>query len=183
MPRITRSIRTPAWLASYNFSIKAGSTTELSLAQIAPGRPAADMGDLGLDMGDDVRPHVARRHRDQLERARLDIAGDIIEDVGDIAADPRIGGEETEIGVDARRDRVIIAGAEVAIGAIAALLAPHDHRHLRVRLPLDETVDDLDAGALQRARPHQISVPRRSAPSARPPRSPICPPRPPGSAR
>ena len=53
-------------------------------------------------------------------------------------------------------DRVIIAGAEVAIGAVAALLAADDHRHLGVGLPLDEAVDDLDSGALERARPHQI---------------------------
>ena len=52
---------------------------------------------------------------------------------------------------------MIIAGAEVAIGAVAAaFLAAHDHRHLGVGLPLDEAVDDLDAGALERVGPHQI---------------------------
>ena len=68
----------------------------------------------------------------------------------------RVGGEVAEVGVDARRDRVIIAGAEVAVGAEALLLAADDHRHLGVGLPVDEAVDDLDAGALERARPHQI---------------------------
>ena len=51
---------------------------------------------------------------------------------------------------------MIIAGAEVAVGAVALLLAPDDHRHLGVGLPVDEAVDDLHAGALERARPHQI---------------------------
>src|SRR3546814_14539617 len=53
-------------------------------------------------------------------------------------------------------DRVIVAGAEVAIGAIALPLAAHDHRDLRVRLPLDEAVDDLHAGAFELVRPQHV---------------------------
>src|SRR3546814_990080 len=50
------------------------------------------------------------------------------------------------VGIDARGDRVIIARAEVAIGAIALPFAAHDYRDLGVRLPLDEAVDDLQIG-------------------------------------
>ena len=39
---------------------------------------------------------------------------------------------------------------------IALLLAADDHRHLGVGLPVDEAVDDLHAGALERAGPQQI---------------------------
>ena len=51
---------------------------------------------------------------------------------------------------------MVIAGAEVAVGAEALFLAADDHRHLGVGLPVDEAVDDLDAGALQRIGPQQI---------------------------
>ena len=40
MPRTTRSICTPAALASYSFSMMIGSTSELSLAQTPDAFPA-----------------------------------------------------------------------------------------------------------------------------------------------
>ena len=122
----------------------------------APALPARTLAISRSISPDNLVAQVVRRHVTSSSAARLDIAGDVVEDVGDVAADPGIGGEEAEIGVDARRDRMVIAGAEVAIGAVAAFLAAHHHRHLGVGLPLDEAVDDLDAGALERARPHQI---------------------------
>src|SRR3546814_20306642 len=51
---------------------------------------------------------------------------------------------------------MIIAGAEMAIGAITLPFAAHDHRNLGVRLPLDEAVDDLHPGAFELVRPEQI---------------------------
>src|SRR3546814_3811198 len=100
----------------------------------------------------DVLPHVERRHGQHFEPLWLDIAGDVIEQLRRVAPRARVGGEEAEVGIDARGDRVIVAGAEVAIGAIALPLAAHDHRDLRVRLPLDEAVDDLHAGAFELVR-------------------------------
>ncbi len=89
---------------------------------------------------------------------RLDIAGDEVEDAGDVAGDHRIGGEERQVGIDACGDRVIIAGADVHVGRRAAAFAPHDQRQLGVRLQLDEAVDDLHAGALQVARPADVGL-------------------------
>jgi hypothetical protein len=99
---------------------------------------------------------AVRRERQQFQLLRLDIAGDVIEQLRRIAARARIGGEEAQIGIDARGDRVIIARAEMAVGAELLALAPHDHRDLGVRLPVDEAVDHLDAGALQRFGPVDI---------------------------
>ncbi len=87
---------------------------------------------------------------------RLDIAGDVIEQLRDIAADPRIRGEEAEIGVNLGGDRMVVAGAEMAVGAVALLLAADDHRGLGVGLELDEAVDDLHPCPLQRVGPEQI---------------------------
>src|SRR3546814_4669086 len=73
-----------------------------------------------------------------------------------IASRAQIGCEEAEVGIDARGDRMIIAGAEMAIGAITLPFAAHDHRNLGVRLPLDEAVDDLHPGAFELVRPEKI---------------------------
>src|SRR6476469_2705831 len=97
-----------------------------------------------------ARAGVGRGYDQLLQVPRLEIAGDVIEQLGDIAAELRVGGEIAEVGVNARRHRVIISGPEVAIGAEALFLAADDHRDFGVGLPVDEPVDDLDSGALQR---------------------------------
>src|SRR3546814_4100309 len=78
-------------------------------------------------------PHVERRYGHHFKPLGLDIAGDVVEKLRRVAPGARIGGEKAEVGIDARRHRVIIAGAEVAIGAIPLPFAPHDHRQLGVR--------------------------------------------------
>jgi hypothetical protein len=44
----------------------------------------------------------------------------------------------------------------MAVGAIAAVFAPHHHRYLGVGLPVDEAVDHLHPGAFQLAGPQQV---------------------------
>src|SRR3546814_2689410 len=73
-----------------------------------------------------------------------------------IATDARIGGEETEISIYFRGYGMVIAGPEMTISPIHSPLAPHDHRDLRVRLPIDEAVDDLHPCAFERRGPKQI---------------------------
>ena len=51
---------------------------------------------------------------------------------------------------------MIIAGPEMAVGDERRAFAPHDQRQLAVRFELDETEDDLRAGALQVARPTDV---------------------------
>ena len=57
-----------------------------------------------------------------------------------------------------RGDRVVVAGAEMDVGAQRPGLAPHHQRHLGVGLELDEAVDHLHAGALQVARPADVGL-------------------------
>ena len=62
-------------------------------------------------------------------------------------------GEQRQVGVDPRGDRVVVAGAEVAVGAQAVALAPHHHRQLGVGLVLHEAEDDVTP-ARSRSRAH-----------------------------
>ena len=67
---------------------------------------------------------------DALERVGLDIAGHEVEHLGRVAPELGIGGEEAEVGVDARGDRVVIAGAEMHIGADRRPFPAHHHAQL-----------------------------------------------------
>ena len=99
-----------------------------------------------------------RRNRHLLETVGLGIAGDEIENAGDVAPDRRIGGEKRNVGINPGGDGMIIAGAEVTIVDQRAALAPHHHRQLGVGLELDEAVDDLRAGALEIPRPADVGL-------------------------
>ena len=59
MPRMTRSIGTPAPLASYSLSMITGSTSEFILAQMPDGLPARGRGDLGVDQAQQLGAHLA----------------------------------------------------------------------------------------------------------------------------
>ena len=51
---------------------------------------------------------------------------------------------------------MVVAGAEVAVGAERSVLAAYHHADLGMRLPVGESVDHLHAGPLQLARPHDV---------------------------
>ena len=55
---------------------------------------AASVGDFLLDMLADPVPQRERRNRHPFEPRRLRVAGDVVENVRDVARDDRIGSEE-----------------------------------------------------------------------------------------
>ncbi len=73
-----------------------------------------------------------------------------------IAGNIRVRREERQIGIDARRDRVIIAGAKMHIGTQLLVFAAHDKRHFSVCFQLDEAEHHLNASAFQIARPADV---------------------------
>src|SRR5215470_2056276 len=123
-----------------------------------PGPPRLHVGDLLLDQAQQRLPQAERRDRDLLHPVRLGVAGHEVEQPRGVVAEAGIAGEEREVGVDLRGDRVVVAGAEVHVGAQVAPFAANHHGDLGVGLELDEAVDHLDAGALQVARPADVAL-------------------------
>ena len=71
--------------------------------------------------------------------------------------DLRIAGEQAEVGVEAGRDGVVIAGAEVAVAARDSIFVPaHEQSELAVRLEAYDAVEDLHAGIFHAARPTDV---------------------------
>jgi hypothetical protein len=68
---------------------------------------------------------VDRRDRHFLELGRLGVAGDVVEDARHVASDHGVRREERQVCVNARGDRVIIAGAGVNVGRQRSALAAH----------------------------------------------------------
>ncbi len=86
------------------------------------------------------------------------VAGDVVEHLAGVATQDGIAAEQRQVRVDLGRDRVIVAGAEVAVGLQPVAFSPHDHAQLGVGLVLDEAEDDVDAGALHRPGPPQVRL-------------------------
>ena len=100
-------------------------------------------------LGGDQQPAVGLAAR---------VAGQPVEQVGEVGADLRVGGEQAEVLVQPGRLRVVVAGADVAVAAQGlALLADHQ-RQLAVGLQADQAVDDVAAGLLQLARPLDVGL-------------------------
>ena len=98
---------------------------------LAPDRALAarlHMGDLLGDVGEQPLLQAGRRDRHAFQASGLGIAGDEVEDAGDVLRDHRIGREEGHVGIDARRDRMVVAGRDMAVADELAGLAPHHQR-------------------------------------------------------
>ncbi len=92
------------------------------------------------------------------EALRAAEAGQVVEEVGHVGRDLLVGREQAEVLVEARRERVVVAGAEVDVAPQALRLPADDERHLRVDLQAREPVDDVHSCTLQGARPRDVAV-------------------------
>ena len=124
MPRITRSIGTPAWLARYRASIARWSTSELSLAKMRDGLPWRARSACSSISSIVRRLQIGRGDHQLLPLVLLRIAGQQVEQGRGVVGHRLVGGEQAEVGVDERGGRVVVAGAQVDVAAdLLAFLA------------------------------------------------------------
>ena len=98
-----------------------------------------------------------RRLQQTLEFDGRRKAGDLLENLVYVAADFGVCGDESEVGVGARRAGVIVARAQMGVAdELAATFAAHDQQHLRVGLVADHAVNHLHTRVLKPIRQAQI---------------------------
>ena len=110
------------------------------------------------DLLEDAVAHRRRRDQHLAVLGRAAVAGEEVEHLGDVGADPLVGGEEAEVGVEAGRLGVVVAGADMDVLAHPIALAAGDQDRLDVRLQAGDAVDDVDAGLLQRLGPVDVGL-------------------------
>ena len=87
------------------------------------------------------------------------VAGQVVEQVGDIDTDGGVGGEEPEVLVDPRGLRVVVAGPDVHVATQpAVVLGADDEGQLAMGLQPDQPVDDVAAGLLELAGPADVGL-------------------------
>ena len=112
---------------------------------------------LAADEAQKTLGHGERRHQQRAVVVDLGVRGEVVEDHVHALGNLRIAGEQAQVGVEARGDGVVVAGAEVAVAAgHAVFVAAHQHGQLAVRLQAHHAVKDLHAGVFHAARPADV---------------------------
>ena len=84
------------------------------------------------------------------------IAGQAVEEAGDVRTQLGIAREEAHVLVGRRRRRVVVPRAHVAVATDLAALAANDEDVLRVRLQADDAVHDMNSRLLKCPRPRDV---------------------------
>ena len=88
------------------------------------------MGDLALDELEEARAQAVRRDEQAAERALARQPGQDVEQVRDVGAELRPARQQAEVGVEAGRLGVVVAGPDVDVAAQPGALAADDERDL-----------------------------------------------------
>ena len=111
--------------------------------------PGACRVGLGLDQGEHRGMQGERRLEQVVQGLVFAQAGDLLEHFIDVVGDFLAGREQAEIGIETRRTRMVVAGAQMDVASVAAVLAAQDHQHLGVGFVAEHAVDDMGADFLQ----------------------------------
>ena len=84
------------------------------------------------------------------------VPGERVEQIGQVGAHLRVGGQQPEVLVQPGGLRVVVAGADVRVPPDLVALLPHHERGLAVRLEPDEPVHHMAARLLQLAGPADV---------------------------
>ena len=122
----------------------------------APLPARLDVGNLALDPGGEGPSQVAGRDDEFLVLLVGGVPGQVVEQVHRVAADLRTRREDPDVRINLSRLGVVVAGADVAVGADLVPFLADDERDLRVRLQPDEAVRHVDARLLQHGSPLHV---------------------------
>ena len=70
-----------------------------------------------------AEPGTQQRQQLEVAVAHAFLAGELLEHLRDVVGDFRVAGEQAEVGVEARGARMVVAGAQMQVAAIAVILA------------------------------------------------------------
>ena len=109
-----------------------------------------------VDAGKDHRLDLQRGNPHDVVVVRRVLKRHVAEELGGVAAERLVGGDERQVGVELRRLLVVVAGAQLGDVLQAVLGLAGDAADLRVHLEVAEPVDHLASGLLEALRPLDV---------------------------
>ncbi len=98
------------------------------LGDDARGAAGAGVFSLAVDEGEEAVGEGERRDEQRAEVLRFGVGGEVVEDVVHGGGDGGVRGEQADVGVEARGDGVVVAGAEVGVAAELTVFIAADDR-------------------------------------------------------
>ena len=130
--------------------------------------------DLAPDQSAQFLPQIDGSYQQLPEFVLGRITRQVVEQVGDVGADLLVRGEQAEIGIEARGERIVVAGAQMDVAADGVAFPAHHQRNL-------SNGPSAPADRRRHARPRlpgleptRCCSPRRSGLSAPPSPRPAC---------
>ena len=106
--------------------------------------PASPGGDFVVDERLETGPQLIRRDQQLAVADLASVPGEMVEQVGDIGADLRVGGEDADVFVDPGGAVVVVARADMAVAADAVGFLANGHRNLGVDFQTEQAIGDMD---------------------------------------
>ncbi len=129
------------------------STRLLSFQMMRPRSPRLG---LPLDQLQHPGPQRGRRHQQLPVLDPPAVAGQVVEQVGQVGSQLRRRGQDADVLVHASRAGVVVAGADVAVAADAVALLAHDQGRLGMGLQPDQPVHHVHARFFERPGPPDV---------------------------
>src|SRR6266581_46806 len=121
-----------------------------------PGLAGTRVVGFTFDRRQDALVERERRNPEVVEPARAPEPGELLENLIHVLADFLVRRQQSEIRVESRGARMIVARGNMRVAPQPALFAAHHERHLGVRLVPDYAVHHVRADFLELRRPVQI---------------------------
>src|SRR5437667_3785679 len=112
---------------------------------------------LALDQCNESAMHVERRDHQFFQARIASKAGESIENSCHFLAQLRLAREQTEVGVNSRCARMIVACAELDVAPELVGIAANDEQRFAMRLQTDYAVDHMSSGFFQTTRPLNVA--------------------------
>ena len=109
-----------------------------------------------FDHSDDAFLQIKRRDQQFFQAGITGEAGEGVEDDRDFLGDLRVGREQTEVGVNARGARMVIARAEMHILPEPIGIAADDEERFAMCFQADDAINDMRARFLEPPRPLNV---------------------------
>ena len=117
MPRTIRSICDAGLRGRVERLDDAGLEQRIHLGDDVRGAAGGGVLGLAMDQADEAFGQGERRDQQRGVVVGFGVRGEVVEDSAHAGGDLRIGGQQAQVGVEARGDGVVVAGAEVAVAA------------------------------------------------------------------
>src|SRR5690625_924091 len=114
------------------------------------------IGNLDADQLLETAPHVARGDDERLILLLRCVSGDEMKQVDEVGAYILLCRKVTEIRIETRRDRIVVAGSDVAVCTRAFLFLTDDKGRLAGRFQTDQGVSSMPARSFEQPSPLSV---------------------------